>query len=327
MLRASVVIPTLGGGEPLERCVAALEGQTLQDFVIVVADNSGRRVAAGIAGRPRVEVIENRENLGFGAAVNAGWRAFPADYLLTINDDAYASPAWLEALIAAAESDDKVGMCASRIVLRDSPDKLDSAGLSIYPDGATKQRGRGRPADAYALREEVLLPSGCAALYKRQMIDNIGGFDESYFLYGEDAELGLRARLAGWTCLYEPSALVEHDYSMSAGRASVMKAFYVERNRLFTVVKLFPLRAWPGVLFHSLRRYWHHGRAAVRGAGLAGELARDQGAFGLVSTVVRAHFSALARLPGVWGRRPAERRGFRGLLRRFGISAKEIAAQ
>ena len=162
--------------------------------------------------------------------MNAGWRAFPADYLLTINDDAYASPAWLEALIATAESDDKVGMCASRIVLRDSPDKLDSAGLSIYPDGATKQRGRGLPADAYALREEVLLPSGCAALYKREMIDSIGGFDESYFLYGEDAELGLRARLAGWTCLYEPSALVEHDYSMSAGRASVMKAFYVERN-------------------------------------------------------------------------------------------------
>ncbi len=326
VLRASVVIPTVGGGEPLERCVAALEAQTFPDFVIVVADNSGRKVAAGVAGRPRVEVVESAGNVGFGAAVNAGWRAHPAEFLLTINDDAYASPGWLAALVQAAESDAGVGMCASRIVLRNSPEKLDSAGLAIYPDGTTKQRGHGLPAGTYPDREEVLLPSGCAALYKREMIDRIGGFDESYFLYGEDAELGLRGRLAGWKCLYEPSAVVQHDYSTSAGPASPLKAFYVERNRLFTVAKLFPVGAWPGTAAHALRRYWHHWRAASGGGGLAGELRRTEGVSGLGWAVVKAHFAALAHLPRLWRER-ADGRNLAGLIRRFGISAKEIAEQ
>ncbi len=327
MLRASVVIPTLGGGEPLERCIAALEGQTFKDFLIVVVDNSGGRATADLAARPLVRVIENPDNRGFGAAVNAGWRTFPADYLLTINDDAYAAPGWLAALAAAAESDPKAGMCASRIVLRAEPGALDSAGLAIYADGSTKQRGRGRPAATFTKREEVLLPSGCAALYKREMIDQIGGFDESYFLYGEDAELGLRARLAGWTCLFEPDALVEHDYSSSAGRASALKAFYVERNRLFTVAKLFPVSAWPGVLLHAARRYWRHWRAAARGEGLAGELSREQGALTLGVTALRAHLAALRHLPRLLRARPAGSGRMRDLIRRFGISAEEIAAQ
>ena len=107
-------------------------------------------------------------------------------------------------------------------------------------DGSSKQRGHGRLPEDFPVAEEVLMPSGSAALYRRAMLEEIGGFDDDFFLYCEDTDLGLRARWAGWKCLYVPEAVVEHHYSHSAGRASPVKAYYVERNRLFVLVKNFP---------------------------------------------------------------------------------------
>lgn len=310
----------------------ALQAQTLAEFEIILVDNSGRGVAQEFEGRPRVRVIANSENLGFGGAVNQGFASSEARWLCVLNDDACPRERWLESLIAAAESDPRAGMCASRIVLADSPDLLDSAGLAIYPDGSTKQRGRLAPAADYDRREEVLLPSGCAALYRREMIDQIGGFDEDFFLYCEDADLGLRGRLAGWKCVYEPEAVVVHDYSRSAGRASGLKAHLVERNRLFTVIKTFPLLLWPAVPFYSVARYFAQAVAAARGEGLAGEFRRSQGAAAMVRAVVGAHWAGLLRLPSLWRRRSKVSRGlgageFRRMLRRFAVSAREIASQ
>ena len=109
-------------------------------------------------------------------------------------------------------------------------------------DGSSKQRGHGRPPEDFPVEEEALFPSGSAALYRRAMLEEIGGFDDHFFLYCEDTDLGLRARWAGWKCLYVPQAVVEHHYSHSGGRASPLKAYYVERNRLFVLAKNFPAR-------------------------------------------------------------------------------------
>jgi GT2 family glycosyltransferase len=122
-------------------------------------------------------------------------------------------------------------------------------------DGSSKQRGHGRPPKFFPVAEEVLFPSGSAALYRRAMLEQIGGFDEDFFLYCEDTDLGLRARWAGWRCLYAPEAVVEHHYSHSAGRASRLKAYYVERNRLFVLAKNFPARMLAAAPFVSLARY------------------------------------------------------------------------
>src|SRR5207302_6137129 len=137
------------------------------------------------------------------------------------------------------ESRPDVGLCASQVRLL-GREELDSAGMLICADGSSKQRGHGRATRQYSQREEVLAPSGSAALYRRAMLDEIGGFDEDFFLYCEDTDLGLRARWAGWKCLYAPQAIVDHAYSSTAGRASSLKAYYVERNRLFLTVKNFP---------------------------------------------------------------------------------------
>lgn len=328
-------MPTLRSGPSLDRAVACLRAQTFRDFLTVIVDNGGSGAARRLRSPPDTVVIENPRNVGFGEAVNQGLAASQSEYVCVLNDDAYARPDWLRELVAAADADPAaVGMCASQIRLADAPALLDSAGLDIYPDGSTKQRGRGEPAAAYAAPVEVLLPSGCAALYRRETIEQAGGFDRSYFLYCEDSDLGLRGRLAGWRCRYVPSAVVEHDYSLSAGRASKMKAFYVERNRLYTVVKTFPPAIWPFVPLFSLWRYLAQAAAALRGRGLTADIRREQGFAGLARIVFDAHRQAALALPRLWRARRALRPrttlgawGFLRLLKRHSVSAWKIAAQ
>ena len=325
------MIPTLHGGKPLRRALEALERQTYGNFEVIVVDNSTTGVARGLP----AFVVENGKNVGFGAAINQGSAATPSDYVACLNDDARPEPGWLQALIEAMEAEPRAGAAASRILLEDGEGKLDSAGLSLYPDGTAKQRGHGRHASVYSAPGEVLLASGCAALYRRSMLEQTGGFDHDYFLYCEDTDLGLRARLKGWICVYVPEAEVEHEYSVSAGRASRLKAFYVERNRLWTVVKTFPLALWPLAPFASLWRYWAHWRALRSGQGLAGELETSGiGLRELVIIVWSAHWQTLTHLGPLWRKRRLARqdsrlstRQFWRLIRRDPVSAREVAAQ
>ena len=224
---------------------------------MIVVDNSGAgAIRAMQITSPRLRIIENSVNVGFGAAINQGWRASACRYVATLNDDAVASPDWLRLVVAAAEFDPEIGLVASQVRLSD--DALDSAGIVLSRDGSSKQRGHGCPPCDYARASDVLMPSGSAALYRREMLDDVGGFADEFFLYCEDTDLGLRARRRGWRCRYVPEAVIYHAYSRSAGRASELKALLVERNRLFLLVRNFPKRMLITAPFMSLARYlWH----------------------------------------------------------------------
>ncbi|MFN3322115.1 MAG: glycosyltransferase family 2 protein [Bryobacteraceae bacterium] len=331
----SVVIPTLAADGALIECLRALQDQSFRDFETIVVDNSGQRlVCRGEAGRMGIRIIENSRNLGFGAAVNQGFRASGSPLLAVLNDDARAHPDWLARLVSAAEVHPRAGMFASQIRLA-GRDQLDSAGMSIAGDGSSKQRGRLRAPAEFARLEEVLLPSGCAALYRREMVDEVGGFDDEFFLYCEDTDLGLRGRWAGWSCLYVPDAVVEHRYSHSAGRASALKAYYVERNRLFLVVKNFPFLWIARAPVCAAARYLWHTYFLFRGKGAAAEFtgSGNGGALRLALFVLRAHLAVLANLPRLWRQRRQIRsrarlssREFAALLRHHAISAREVAA-
>lgn len=279
-----------------------------------------------------IKVISNERNVGFGAAVNQAFRQSAAKYLAVLNDDAVADRAWLSALVAAIENRPDAGMCASQVRLAESG-TLDSAGMLLCLDGSSKQRGHLEPPESYARREEALLPSGSAALYRREMLEEIGLFDESFFLYCEDTDLGLRARWAGWECLYVPDAIVEHRYSHSSGKASSLKAYYVERNRLFLIFKNFPFLNLLLVPFYAISRYFWHFIYALGGRGKAAEFGREGGSvFRLPWYVVRGHLALLAQLPAIWrARRKVKRRltakQFRRLIRRHSISPRQVAAQ
>src|SRR4029077_18651180 len=125
----------------------------------------------------------------------------------------------------------------------EEPRRIDKAGHLIYPDGQNRGRGSGElDAGQYDRIEEVLWPDGCAAMYRREMLDKIGGFDEDFFAYADDAELGLRARIAGWRCLYMPKAVVYHHHGSTLGRFAPERLFLIERNRIWLAAKLFPWR-------------------------------------------------------------------------------------
>jgi GT2 family glycosyltransferase len=333
--RASVIIPTLSAGEKLARCLNSLRDQTFQEFETIVVDNSGHGAAAEIAGASGARLIENNSNAGFGGAVNQGIEASEGEFVCTLNDDAYPAPQWLESLVGACEKQDRAGMCASQILLRGQPGRLDSTGLDIYGDGTTKQRQHGEPRHPSGTPSEALIPSGCAALYRRSMLDEIGLFDADYFLYCEDTDLGLRGRLAGWTCLYVPAAVVEHDYSSTAGRASAEKAYFVERNRIYTVLKVFPVFLWPLVPWYSLWRYAAHSMALLQGRGLASEFAGGKEKWWRLAIIVlSAQWSVLLQAGTLLRKRRAVQRtaaltgmSFWRLLRQHNTKATDIAAQ
>ena len=302
----------------------------MADFEVVVVDNSGTGQAR-ICGA-RVRAIVNIRNVGFGAAVNQAFHSSQAPYLATLNDDAVAHPQWLEALVADADAHPQTGMFASQVRMADTLE-LDSAGMLIAADGSSKQRGHGQAFDAFSCETETLFPSGSAALYRREMLEQIGAFDESFFLYCEDVDLGLRARWAGWECRYVKNAVVEHRYSHSAGRASPLKAYYVERNRLYTAIKNFPAGMLLRAPWAALTRYFWHGVSMLQGRGKAAEFLRGERSAALLPwLVLRAHVAAAVRLPKLLRER---RRGirtraisprqFEDLLRRHSISARQVA--
>jgi GT2 family glycosyltransferase len=307
--------------------------QTRSDFEVIVVDNSGQALVRrnGLAADARV--IENTRNLGFGEAINQGLRASTAPYLATLNDDAVPRPNWLDALLGAIERRPDVGMCASQVRLF-GEDRLDSAGMLIARDASSKQRGHGRPPEDFPVEEETLFPSGSAALYRRVLLEETGGFDPCFFLYCEDTDLGLRARWAGWKCLYVPEAVVEHHYSHSAGRASPVKAYYVERNRLFVLAKNFPAGMLLAAPFAALARYSWHSWYLLQGRGSAARF-RAEGNAGpkMLWYVLRAHAALLGALPRLWRQRRQIRARakitptvFRRLLRSHSIGARRVAA-
>jgi GT2 family glycosyltransferase len=222
-------------------------------------------------------------------------------------------------------------MCASQVRLVGG-ERLDSAGMLLCLDGSSKQRGHWEAPASYARKEEALLPSGSAAFYRREMLEEIGLFDESFFLYCEDTDLGLRARWAAWECFYVPDAIVEHRYSHSAGKASALKAYYVERNRLLVIFKNFPLLDVLLVPFYATSRYFWHFVYALKGRGKAAEFQRDGGSLArLPWYVLRAHLELLARFPEVWRKRRRMTRRltskqFRKLVHRYSIAPRRVAA-
>lgn len=329
----TVVIPTLAADSALTDCLRSLEAQSYRDFEIVVIDNSGAgRARALLPPGCSAHVIENQTNLGFGGAVNQGIERSRGAFVASLNDDAVARPVWLAALVGAMEADPQVGMCASCVRLQGG-DTLDSAGMLLCGDGSSTQRGHGEPASSLGRDEDALLPSGSAAMYRRAMLADTDAFDADFFLYCEDTDLGLRGLWAGWRCLYVAGAVVEHRYSHSAGRASALKAYYVERNRLWVALKNFPVRMLLTMPFIALARYFWHVVFLLQGRGKAAQFAEGSGGLKLAWFVLKAHFAAVWALPSLLAKRREIRRRSRigvdefvQVLSRHTVSAKRVAA-
>jgi GT2 family glycosyltransferase len=272
-------------------CLESLRSQTFIDFEIIVVDNGSTDGSVEIIRShfPECLIILNTSNYGFAKGNNQGIKKAKGKYIALLNNDAQAERHWLEELVKVAEEDHRIGMLASKIYLQGSSKVIDNVGHLIYRDGLNRGRGRLEVDHGqFDQKEEVLFPSGCAALYRRKMLDEIGLFDEDFFPYGDDTDLGLKGRLAGWKCLYVPRAVVYHRYSQSSGSYSPLKAFYVERNRVWIAIKYFPLSLLMKSPFYTLLRFLFQGYGALSGRGAAGKFSQEYSPFHLLRILVKA---------------------------------------
>lgn len=323
----------------LRACLDSLARQTHPSFEVVVVDNGSedgsQALVKELAGAYPVplQLITNSNNRGFCAANNQGFAASRSELVALLNNDAEADPGWLTELETVIRSGEKVGMAASKILVWEDPRRIDKAGHLIYPDGQNRGRGSGQLDEGQFDRvEETLWPDGCAAMYRRAMLDEIGGFDEDFFAYADDAELGLRGRIAGWTCLYAPGAVVRHHRGATLGLGSARRLMLIERNRVLLVVKLFPWNLLWANGAYNLTRLAAGLWAALRNRG---ELRRYPGSRGKLTAAMalfRGTFSALPLIPRMVRKRLAYRskrrltpRQIRSLLLRHRISLREIS--
>lgn len=245
--RVAVAIVNANSGPFLRRALAAVSEQTRPPDRILVVDNgstdgSSDRLENEFAG---VEVIHLGENVGFAAANNVAAReVYDCDWLALLNPDAFPEPRWLYELLGDAAEHPGCAVFASRIVMASDPERLDAAGDMLHVSGVAWQRGRGDPASSAATPVEVFSASAAAALYRRDAFLAVGGFDERFFCYYEDIDLGFRLRLAGHRCRYVPSAVVHHVGSSTAHRESDFLLYHTHRNILWTYAK-----DMPGALF------------------------------------------------------------------------------
>ncbi len=335
MLRASVIIANWNGAAILGECLDSLQAQTFTDFEVIVVDNGSTdgslEMLKAYSGFARV--VELDRNYGYSCANNRGIEKASGEFIVLLNNDTAADERWLEELVAAADAHPDCGMFSCRILNFDNRDTIDNIGHLFYPDGLNRGWGRLEKDDGrFDEPREALFPSGCAALYRKKALDEVGPLDEDFFAYGDDTDIGLRIRFAGWGCRYVPAAKVYHRYSATAGGYSPLKAYLVERNRIFVALKYLPLSMLLTSPWHTLKRLVLQAFGAISGRGAAGKFTDSRSPLLLVWLLIKADFAALIGAPKMLRKRRAYRKirkmkpgEIRRLLKKFRISAKEIA--
>ena len=335
----SIVIVNWNGKRFLSGCLGSLQAQSFSNFEVVFVDNGSTDGSLEFVREnfPEIVIVENKENLGFAGGNNRGIEVARGNFILTLNNDTELEVDFLERLTEVAEASDKdVGMWAPKILSMEDRKTIDSVGgLLFYPDGLARGRGRGElDVGQYdALLNETFIPSACAALYRKEMLDEIGLFDEEFFAYCEDTDLGLRARLAGWRTCSVAKAQVYHIYSGTSGRYSSFKAYLVERNRLWVAIKNLPLSMLLVSPVYTLWRYIVQSYGVISGKGAGGRFLEGEGssAFGLISILVKSYLGVLRKLPEMLSKRVKIQQArkvstatFRGWLKRDAVTAAEL---
>lgn len=307
MPRLSILIVNWNGRHLLPDCLDSLLRQSFRDFEVILVDNGSSDGSRELldANYPWVQRVDLQSNTGFATANNLGLQRASGEYIITLNNDTRAEPGWLAELVRVADSDPRLGMVGSRTCVWDQADIIDTLGGRICRDGMSRGALRGESFAALDLPDvvSILYPSPCAALYRRLMLDEIGFFDEDFFAYAEDTDLGLRARWAGWGAVAATGALVHHRYSATGGALSPLKVFLVERNHYWVAVKNFPLCWLFAVPFWSVIRFLVQCRTVLAGRGTGGEFRAGPKPLPLIIATVRGQLAALAGLPAMFGKR------------------------
>lgn len=276
----------------LNECLNMLSRQALISQCVLVVDNASSDDSADcVVNFPGATLIRMATNLGFAAGNNRGLVECDTEYVALLNPDAFPEPDWLERLVKAADASPDVAAFGSRQLRRNSPEILDGTGDIYYMSGRVRRQRLGAQQQAKDLvAREIFSPCAAAALYRRQALVDVGGFDEDYFCYVEDVDLGFRLRLAGHKARYVPDAVIHHVGSASTGgQHSDFSVYHGHRNLVWTFVK-----NMPGALFWLLLPL----HLMMNVLAVIWFMARGQG-----RVIVRAKWDAINGLPKVWAER------------------------
>jgi len=334
----SAIVLNYNGEKVIRVCLASLLNQTYKNMEIIVVDNASSDGSLAIVRQefPCVSLIVNKTNLGFGGGNNVGIAAARGEFILILNNDARLDEACVEELVKSISKDKKYGACASKILLEHEMGLLDVAGIAVCLDGLSIGRGRLESKDIYNTEEEVFFASDCACLYRKEMLDDIKLFhefyDEDFFAYADETDLGWRARLAGWKCIYNPKAIVYHCHSAAAGAYSAFKAFLVERNRIWVAVKNFPLPMVLSGLFFTFQRYCFQTYGVLANKGAAGRFTDKASKLQLAQILLRANISAIRGLPKmlkkrrkIFNKKRISNSEISEIFKKYGMSARTIS--
>jgi GT2 family glycosyltransferase len=294
MRRYTLVIVNWNSWDILSQCLAMLKSQTFQNFNVLVIDNVSHHPAPdGLLSRyPHVTFIQNQSNRGFAAANNQAIALLgDSEWVALLNPDAFPEPDWLRQLIKAAEENPDYSMFASRQLMDGDRHLLDGDGDVYHISGLVWREGHGRHQDkATHAPREVFSPCAAAALYRRDALIAVEGFDEDFFCYVEDVDLGFRLRLMGHRCLLVPSAVVHHMGSATTGgQRSDFSVYHGHRNLVWTFIKNMPgVLFWALLPIHVLLNFVTVVHFAMHGQG---------------KVILRAKRDALKGIPAAWRKR------------------------
>jgi GT2 family glycosyltransferase len=250
----SLVILNWNGRHFLSECLEGLRNQRYRSFEITVVDNGSDDGSVDFIkhGYPEVNVIALSQNLGFAAANNLAIKTVKSKYIALLNNDAVPDHLWLEKLVDVMDRHPEAGFAASKMVFEKDRKTIDRAGDAYTTAGAGLLRGRGEPVDKYDNEEWVFGACAGAALYRTEMLRDIGLFDEDFFILYEDVDLSFRAQLKGYRCHYTPEAVVYHKGSGSIGHDSSLSVYYSHRNLEWVYIKNVPVRLICRTIFQHI---------------------------------------------------------------------------
>jgi len=260
MVSVSIIFVNYNGREYLKDCLYSLEKQTFKDFEIIFVDNASNDDSVEFVKRtyPKVKIIESEKNLGFAAGNNLGVRKAKGKYIFILNLDTELDKNCLKELVSYIKKNKDIIICP-KILLFDKRDKINTTGIAFHYLGFGWCDNLGK-VDNQFKEKEITFPSGSAFLINKKIYNIMKGFDEDYFFYYEDDDLGWRLRLRGYKIMLVPKARIYHKYSFSRHSK---KFYFAERNRIITVLKNYHLKTLflilppfllteIGILFYSL---------------------------------------------------------------------------
>ena len=334
-----VVVLNYQGEKLLGRCLDSLRAQTYPGTEVWVADNGSTDGSVSLltGAYPWVRVVRFSRNLGFATGYNMALREVfsrsRSPYFATLNNDTRVDPAWLSALVDVMTRLPAAATVTSKTKFYYEPQRIDTTGVLIYADGSARSRGHlDIDHGQYETEEEVFAASMVAALVRRAAWEEAGGFEDRFFAYHEEVDLGWRMRLLGWKAYYCPRAVAYHVHSANFVPYSTTKIYLTERNRIWHAVRNLPVGMLLRSPYYTGLRYWYLVKGLLRGRGAAARAVERASFLTVAATVLRAWIVGLALAPPFLlkrlsnhGRRRVSIREIHEWHQRFGVDVETLA--